>query len=188
MTTDLTDLFRRGVAEFDRRVQAITGDQWSNDTPCTEWNVRELVNHVAAEDLWTPPLLAGRTLEEVGDRFDGDVLGDDPAAVWAAARDDAVAVVADVDPVRRVHTTMGDIPASEYIAQLFADHVVHAWDLARGIGADATLDGELVAHTERMARPHEEMMRSSGVFGDRVQPPAETDPQTRLLALYGRQA
>ena len=59
---------RRGVGE----------DQWGAPTPCADWDVRELVNHVAGEDLWTAPLLEGSTIEEVGDRFDGDLLGDDP--------------------------------------------------------------------------------------------------------------
>ena len=73
--SEIIELYRRAVDEFDRRVSEIGDDQWDDPTPCTDWNVRELVNHVAAEDLWVPPLVDGMTLEEVGDRFDGDVLG-----------------------------------------------------------------------------------------------------------------
>ena len=47
-------------------------------TPCTEWDVRALVNHVLGEIRWAVPLFAGSTIAEVGDRFDGDLLGDDP--------------------------------------------------------------------------------------------------------------
>lgn len=185
--TDIAGLFRRGVEEFDRRVSAVADGQWSNHTPCSEWSVRDLVNHVTAEDLWAPPLLEGRTLAEVGDRFDGDILGDDPKAVWERARDGALSAAADTAGDSPVHTSMGEIQASEYLAQLFSDHVVHAWDLARGIGADDTLDPELVAHCDRLARPYEEIMRSAGVFGETVDTPPGADPQTRLLALYGRQ-
>ena len=90
---DLAQLHRRGAAEFTRRVDAIRDDQWHLPTPCAEWDVRALVNHVTAENLWVPPLLAGRTGPEVGDRFEGDVLGDDPRAAWQASMDAALEAV-----------------------------------------------------------------------------------------------
>ncbi|MEX1288624.1 MAG: maleylpyruvate isomerase N-terminal domain-containing protein, partial [Acidimicrobiia bacterium] len=86
---DALDLYRRAVAEFDRRVAAVPDHRWASPTPCSEWDVRALVNHLVYEDLWAKELLEGRTLDEVGDRFDGDNLGDDPKAAWAAARDSA---------------------------------------------------------------------------------------------------
>lgn len=185
--TDVVDLYVRSIDEFDKRVTEIGDNQWGDPTPCSEWNVRDLVNHVVGEDLWAPHLLEGKTLEEVGDRFDGDLLGDDPVAAWTQARDGAVRAVADTS-AESVHTSFGQIPRDEYLAQLFADHLIHAWDLARAIGADEELDPELVGECYRLALPHEEMMRSSGVFGPRVVPPAGAGPQERLLALYGRRA
>ena len=78
-------ILRRSVEEFGARVSQIHDDQWEAGTPDTEWNVRDLVNHVLAENLWAPPLLAGSTISDVGDRFDGDVLGPDPKGSWLAA-------------------------------------------------------------------------------------------------------
>src|SRR5689334_15822622 len=77
------DLAVTGAAldQFRRHLEATTDEQWKAPTPCSDWDVRTLVNHVVGELLWVPPLLEGRTIAEVGDRFDGDVLGDDPAAV-----------------------------------------------------------------------------------------------------------
>jgi uncharacterized protein (TIGR03083 family) len=83
---DVVALFGRSCREFDRRVAEVGADQWALDTPCTEWNVRTLVNHVTVEDLWVPPLLRGATIEEIGDRFDGDQLGDDPKALRRVLR------------------------------------------------------------------------------------------------------
>lgn len=185
--SEIIELYRRAVDEFDRRVSEIGDDQWDDPTPCTDWNVRELVNHIAAEDLWVRPLVDGMTLEEVGDRFDGDVLGDDPRSTWAAAREAALAA-ADGATDRLVHTSMGQITVGEYLGQLFADHLVHAWDLARAIGADENLDPELVGYCYRQSLPYEEIMKASGVFGDRLQPAPSAGPQQRLLALYGRRA
>lgn len=185
--SEVTDLYVRSLEEFDKRVKAIADEQWADPTPCTDWNVRDLVNHVTGEDLWAPLLLEGKTLEEVGDRFDGDVLGEDPVAAWTRARDGALQAI-EAWSGRPVHTSMGQMPADEYLAQLFADHLIHAWDLARGIGADEELDPDLVGECYRRSLPHEEMMRSSGAFGNRVVAPAGASPQQRLLALYGRRA
>ncbi|WP_238449377.1 maleylpyruvate isomerase family mycothiol-dependent enzyme [Micromonospora sp. 4G55] len=75
---DLLETYRRSLAEFVDRVEQVAPGQWSDPTPCPDWDVRALVNHVVTEDRWTAPLLAGRTVEEIGDRFEGDQLGDDP--------------------------------------------------------------------------------------------------------------
>ncbi len=75
---ELKTLHRRAVEHWAARVAAVTDDQWGDLTPCAEWSVRALVNHVVGEELWSAPLLRGKTVEEVGTQFDGDVLGDDP--------------------------------------------------------------------------------------------------------------
>ena len=185
--SEIVDFFRRAVDEFDRKVGEISEDQWTDPTPCSDWNVRDLVNHVTAEDLWAPLLLEGRTLDEVGDRFDGDVLGDEPKAAWATARDGALAAV-DGSLIDQVHTSMGQIDTDEYLGQLFSDHLIHGWDLARGIGADEELDPELVSLCYRLSLPAADLMQASGLFGRQVVPPAGSGPQVRLLALYGRRA
>ena len=139
------------------------------------------------EDLWAPPLLAGSTIAEVGDRFEGDVLGAEPKAAWAAASAAAVrAVQADGTMDRIVHLSFGDFPGSEYTLQLFADHVIHAWDLARAIGADEHLDDELVASCATWFEAVEEAYRSAGAIAERPPVPGHADAQTLLLARFGR--
>ena len=142
---DVPVLLRRSVEEFGGRIGRIRDDQWEGDTPDTEWNVRDLVSHVLSENLWAPPLFAGSTISEVGDRFDGDVLGTDPHGSWRAASVHALEAADEPGAMdRTVHLSFGDFPGREYAMQLFADHLIHAWDLARAIGADERLDPELV--------------------------------------------
>ena len=86
-------MFGRAVAEFDARVRQIGDHQWQAATPDEDWSVRDLVNHLVGEDLWAPPLLAGSTIAEVGDRFEGDVLGSEPKAAWTVASAAAVRAV-----------------------------------------------------------------------------------------------
>jgi hypothetical protein len=73
----------------------------------------------AGGNLWAPPLLAGSTIAEVGDRFDGDQLGDDPRASWASAAQQSTAAVGDAGALARtVHVSFGDISGEEYVSQL----------------------------------------------------------------------
>jgi uncharacterized protein (TIGR03086 family) len=185
----VADLHRRAVEEFDRRVKAVRDDQWRLPTPCTEWDVRALVNHLVYENRWTPELFAGKTIAEVGDRFDGDLLGEDPKGAWSAAMRPAIHAVQEEGAMERtVHVSWGEISGQEYASQLFADHLIHAWDLARAIGADERLDPALVEACYRHNKPQEEMLKATGLFGDKIEPPEGADLQTRLLAVFGRRA
>ena len=80
-----TDLMANAIDGFEQRLRSVGATEWDATTPCDEWDVRALVNHVVSELLWMPPLLEGKTIAEVGDRFDGDVLGSDPLATYRSA-------------------------------------------------------------------------------------------------------
>ncbi len=180
-------LFRRAADGFGARVDAIPATGWSAATPCDGWDVRALVNHIVGELLWAPPLLAGATIAEVGDRFDGDVLGDDPAAAFHAAAGGAVGAVealGDADPT--VHLSFGDAPASEYLDQLTSDLTIHAWDLATGAGGDTRLDPDLVDAVHAFLAPQADSWRSAGIFGPAVETAGSAPLQDQLLALTGR--
>jgi uncharacterized protein (TIGR03086 family) len=139
--------------------------------------------------LWAPPLLAGSTVAEVGDQFDGDVLGTDPKAAWTVASAEAVrAAEADGAMDRTVHLSFGDFPGRDYALQLFADHLIHAWDLACAIGADEHLDPELVDPCATWFAAVEDAYRSAGAVAERPPVPAGADAQTRLLAQFGRRS
>ena len=178
-------MHRRTVDWWRSCVDTVGDGQWGGPTPCTDWDVRELVNHVTGEDLWTVPLLEGSTIEEVGDRFDGDVLGEDPVASARAAADAAVDAVAGLLPEREtVHLSYGEERAEEYVWQLAADHLIHGWDLAVATGGETRLDPALVAALADWYAPREEMFRRAGVVGDQVA--LNGDAQHDLLARFGR--
>lgn len=182
----LVELFERAVHQCGERVRVI-GDRWSAATPDAEWDVRALVNHLLGENLWAPPLLAGNTIAEVGDRFDGDQLGSDPEAAWAAAAAASIAAVGEEGALARtVHVSFGDISGEEYVSQLTCDHLIHGWDLARAIGSDERLDPELVDFAYGFLAPQVDGWRSAGVFGPPVAVPAGAGRQAELLGLTGR--
>jgi uncharacterized protein (TIGR03086 family) len=180
------EMYRRSVEEFGQRVMAIGAGDWARPTPCSEWTVRDLVRHLVYEELWAPPLLAGATIADVGDRFEGDILGDDPQVAWKEAAAHALAAASPGSLQRTVHLSFGDFPGQEYLGQLTADHVIHAWDLARGIDADDRLDPELVQFVYDFMAPQADQWAAAGVFAPAVDVTADADPQSRLIALSGR--
>ena len=185
----LSDLYARAVDEFDARMQQVTEEQWTDPTPCTDWNVHDLVNHIVNEARWVKPLLDGKTIAEVGDSLDGDLLGEAPIEAWIGARDEELEAVRGLNSLdQEVHVSWGKIPASEYLMQVLMDHAIHAWDLARAIGADEKLDPGLVDFCLGAAKPMEEMLRAAGVYGDKVEVPEGAGPQAELLGLVGRNA
>jgi uncharacterized protein (TIGR03086 family) len=189
MERDIIELHRRAVREFEDRVESIPGDVWSRPTPCLDWDVRALVNHVAGEDRWTVPLLEGKTIDQVGDALDGDLVGAEPRHAAREAMDEAIAAFAAPGVLNRtVHLSFGDAPAEEYAWQLFADHLIHAWDLAAATDGDNRLDPELVDACGEWFGPMEEMYRKAGAIGTRPDLPADADAQARLLAAFGRAA
>jgi uncharacterized protein (TIGR03086 family) len=187
--SELSDLYRRAVDMFGGLVHQVPDDGWKASTPCSDWDVHTLINHLVNEDKWVAPLLAGKTIEEVGDAFDGDLLGADPKKAWEqAAQESVTAVAQDGVEERTVHVSFGEIPGRDYISQVLSDHVIHSWDLARGIGVDDSLDPELVEFVHTYLEPQAEAWRGAGAFGDKVEVPQDADQQTKLLALTGRKA
>ncbi|HTY73345.1 MAG TPA: TIGR03086 family metal-binding protein [Actinomycetes bacterium] len=184
---DAISLIPASAYAVSDRVHQIKDDQWDEDTPCEEWTVRDLVNHLVYEQLWAPHLLRGETIQQVGDRYEGDVLGDDPVGAWDNAMDDALAAWAEVDAEQTVHLSFGDFPASAYADQVLCDLVVHGWDLSRGADLDDDMDPDGVAHSLAFAEANAETLTGSGMFGT-PQKPRSDAAQDRLLALLGRRA
>ena len=181
------ELHRLAVDGFGARVHAITDEQWGAPTPCTAWDVRDLVAHLVGEQLWVGALLRGETIAEVGDRFDGDQLGADPRAAWDRAAADALAAFAAPGALDRiVHLSYGDVPARGYCLEMACDATVHTWDLARAIGASERLEPTLVAAASELVEARFDEFTPSGLFGAPVPAPAGADAQAALLARLGR--
>jgi uncharacterized protein (TIGR03086 family) len=185
---DWLRLHHVAMAEFDVRVHMIPPDHWEASTPCDEWDVHDLVRHNTVENLWVPPLLGGLSVAEVGDAFDGDVLGSDPESVWEGSRREALVAFDGADLDGEVALARGATPTLEYLQERVFDLLVHAWDLARGIGVDETLDDEVVAAVWEWARPMAPMLAALPQY---FEPPVPVDTgadlQTRLLHLTGRE-
>jgi uncharacterized protein (TIGR03086 family) len=184
---DPVELVQATMDSWAQRVRAVKPEQWTLATPCEAWDVRALVNHVVGEDRWAPPLLAGRTIADVGDRFDGDLLGVDPQAAHEEAVVEARAAWSEPGAgVRTVHLSYGDERAGEYAMQLAADHLVHGWDVAAATGQDRTLPGDQVDPVAEWFAERESLYRSAGMIAEPTPLAGGATAQDRLLAAFGR--
>ncbi|MFY1691082.1 TIGR03086 family metal-binding protein [Plantactinospora sp. WMMB782] len=184
---DLLTTYRRTVTDFADRAGEVGPDRWDAATPCADWDVRTLLNHVVGEERWSVPLFGGASLAEVGDRFSGDLLGDDPAGSARDAAEQACRAVSEPGVLdRTVELSAGPTPGREYLYQLLAEHLVHGWDLAVAIGVEPRLDPAGVDECARWFAEHTSMYRDSGLTAPDVPVPPGASAQDRLVAAFGR--
>jgi len=184
---DVRDLFLKASKNYEEAVHQIREDQWHMPTPCTEWDVRALMQHLVNEQLWVPPLLEGKTIEQVGDAFDGDNLGNDPVGAWDDAGQNARAAVEALSDLQQLtHLSFGDFPAQEYLDQTVFDLHIHGWDLRTAIGADTTMDDDLTAYLMPWAEVAMKAYEQVGVTAPPPPIPAGASEQSKILALSGR--
>ncbi len=185
-----TDLELLAVARlgFKRRLERVGPDDWARSTPCTEWDVRQLVNHVVGSDLRYADLLSGgraedfirRRQEETGS---APVLGTDPVEDWARSGAAFDAALRKRGAMERVVDYPSDpLRGRELLENRLVDITIHTWDLARAIDTDDTLDERLVRRclSARMFQPR--------MGGDVGSPgvPGSARLQSRLLRASGR--
>jgi uncharacterized protein (TIGR03086 family) len=150
-------------------------------------DVRALVNHITSGLFWAAELASGTTMAEIGSAYDGDVLGQDPLAAYDRAVTAAVSAFGAPGALDRTCTLpYGDVPGGVFCSHKILDVFIHGWDIARATGQDSTMDADLVETVYAMFKPHEAMLQASGVFGAPVEVPPESDTQTGLLAMLGR--
>jgi len=186
---DLPSLHRSALDFIRPTIAAIAPEQMSLPTPCAGWDVRALLNHLVAGNYWAAELGAGGTIEDVGDRLDGDVLGDDPLEAYdASAKVAADAFDAPGAMQAPCAVSYGPVPGSVYCGHRLIDVLVHGWDLARATSQDTSLDPVLVDDCIEVAEPQRQALLASGAFGSTIIVPANAGAQTRLLAMLGREA
>ncbi len=180
---------RRAGDRFVSTVRLVTDDQWDLPTPCDGWSVRKLVGHVASGCRMAAALGAGGTRNDAIAVLGVDHLGDDPVGSIEAALDAQLDAFAQPDIAGQVFQhPAGDMPGAQVLRFRVGDLVVHRWDLARAIGADETLDADLVEEVWDGITPMLPMIAASGVFGSGPSGDVSADAplQVRLLDAMGR--
>ena len=178
--TDILDQWRTVTAGFTARLEAVSADQWAAQTPCSEFTVKQLVDHVAGAQRMIPKALGA----------EGDIdteIGDDPVADFKKLSAAAEAALSEPGALEKVvPSPMGEAPAAQGLALPVMDLLVHTWDLARATGGDETLPADIVATAHEMLKPMDAMLRN-GVFAAKVEVGDDASPQDQFIAFTGRQ-
>jgi uncharacterized protein (TIGR03086 family) len=174
-------------------VAAVTPDQWDAPTPCSEWTVRRLVNHVVGGNRLVARVLRGEPLpplDQLGRRASVDQLGEDAAAGYRASVDDLLAALREPGVLDRPHTLpAGTLPGPAVVHLRTVETLVHGWDLARATGRPAPFpeelaEGELAFSRDLLGR----LPEGRQPFAP-SRPVADDAPAIdRLAALLGRSA
>ena len=180
----------RSIAEFRSRLEQVGDDHWGLPTPCDEWDVHALVNHVLLGTRMSVDLLQGANGEDLIAGF-GDDLVDraDPIGGYddlTGRMRNLFAQSGGLDGT--VLHPMGEIPRAMCIGFRIGDQTAHAWDLARAIGADEALDPELLDVAWARVQPQGDMIAGSGMFGTGASGAVGDDAplQDRYLDFIGR--
>ncbi len=188
---DPLDALRIARNEFGSRLAQVGDDQWTSPTPCGDWNVSQLVNHIMLGTRMTVQLLDGVSKDEAIAGLGDDLMADcpDPLARFDELADQAHAGFAAAGGLDgTVDHPMGEIPRPMFVGFRIGDYATHAWDLARAIGADETLDPGVVQYLWDDIQPMAATLAETGMFGDGAsgQVPEDAPLQTRYLDVVGR--
>lgn len=171
------------AGRFGELVRAAPAELWDAPAPVQGWTARDVVRHPLT---WLPGfLLGGAGVELPG----GPSVDDDPVAAWQTHADAVQGLLDDPTTAARTLSNpyIGELPLADAVDRFYtADLFQHTWDLARATGQEPELDERRCAELLEGMAQMEEILRSSGQYGPRVDVPAGASAQDRLIGFIGR--
>lgn len=174
--------YRRLAADVTGKIERVPADRWSSQSPCEDWTARDVVGHlVDVHGMFFG--LVGRTLEPGPEDVDTD-----PLRAWVSARDQ---MQRNLDDPRLAGEEFEGLTGRSTFAAavdrfICFDLNIHGWDLARATGLEERIDPDELPRLWATAESFGDAIRSEHVCGPAVDPPADADEQSRLLAYLGR--
>jgi uncharacterized protein (TIGR03086 family) len=183
---DEKELFKRAMAQATKVVSQVSTADYKLSTPDTEWNVRRLLKHMLYELSWTADIVRGATIAEVGDKYDGNLIGGNLTAAWRVAAKAAGQAIDRCDLSMVAHLSYADKTVAEYLKEAASDQLIHSWDLGMAIGQKVDFDPAITQLIYDDTLPNASTMSATGLFAPVVKVADDASLQTKLLALYGR--
>lgn len=183
--SQVVDQIERAVDMTAVIVAGIAADQWDRPTPCADWDVHTLLNHVVGGMRIFAAKLDGI---EPGADHEADWLGADPVGAYekAAAADRAAWRRPDALE-QTVHISLGVLPGPLAAVVHLTEIVVHGTDLAAATGQESLVDEELCGDLlVTMRSMGIDAYRIPGVFDSETRTTEDAPPHRRLLAFLGR--
>jgi uncharacterized protein (TIGR03086 family) len=177
---DVIDALDKSFRHAHDVISRVRSDQYDDETPCREWTVREVLEHIIG-------VVAGLGAAAAGEPPGAFTLGPDPAAQFEEASAAALAAWRRPGVLDElVDGGPGPMPGRVLARINLLDTATHTWDLATATGQPSSLPDE-VANTAleaSLATIGPEIR--AGRFGPEVAAPAGAGPTERLVAFLGR--
>lgn len=181
-------MLSRADEGFEHRLRLVEAGDWERPTPCPEWDVRALVNHVVGGNVRYVMLLHGAPAAEVDATRTVDHLGHDPVAAFVSTAAAVEAAFAEEGALQRTgHHPAGDRTGAELLDMRVLDVAVHGWDLAVAIGADRAIPPDIVDFLLAVPLRLDSARRRGAFAVPGPESPADRSAQARLLHRLGRQ-
>jgi len=167
-------------------LDSVSPDQLDRSTPCTQWTVAQVIDHLVGAQHWARSGMEGVEMTDTGE---GSSAGDFRATFRAAATSSLAAFNVDGALARTVNPGFGDMPAVGLLAMAATDTFTHAWDLAKATGQSTDLDPELAAELLTSARasiPPTFRSEEGSIFGLEQTAPEGATAADQLAAFLGR--
>lgn len=186
---ELLDALKLADDGFDLRVRQIRAGDWNLPTPCAEWDVYRLVNHVVVGGGRYGRLVRGGTRDAFIAERQIDALVDGAVAAWESNARTCREAFAEPGALERtVAFSTGDIPGARLLSIRIVEVAIHTWDLARALRLDESMDARLLAFA-LTAFPENNLPRGAGgvPFFDEPTRGHVSGDLDRLLRLAGRE-
>ena len=182
--SEILERYERITGQFTERVRAVPAGAWDNPSPCEGWTARDVVGHLTE---WIPAFFGSQGVE-----FPPvPSVQDDPVGAWVTVQETVGKALA--DPAfadKQIETPFSKQSLAETVDMIVTGDVfTHTWDLSRATGQSETLDPQqLQRMMSSMGEMPDEVLRADGMFGPKIDVPADADDQTRFLGYVGRRA
>ena len=176
---DLYGAAAKGTSEI---IAGVKSSQLGDSTPCGEWNVQTLIEHLVGGTGIASGSLSGAGPEAPPQGTSHAVAFDAGAAkVLDSAKTPGV-----LD--KTIASPLGDMPGGQLLAAFFMETLIHGWDLAKATGQNTDMPAELAETCYAMFGPKADEWRKSGAFGPRAEVAEDASAQVKLLGALGRRA
>ena len=176
------ELYEAAVAQTRKFVAGVKSDQLGAQTPCGEWNVQKLLEHINDATNYLTGFMGGSKPDIAA--------GQSALATYDAITQAALASVKAAGAMEKKGPGPmgGEMTGAQFTGLIFGDNLIHGWDVAKATGQDTAMDPKLVDACASMLEPTIEGGRSRGAFGPAVQPPPNASAQDKFLGMTGRKA
>jgi uncharacterized protein (TIGR03086 family) len=183
----MIDLLQQAIARNKEIIGNIDDAQLSGSTPCPDFDVKKLVNHLIGANLMMSMAADGQRVEGEAPT---DLIGSDPLASYSSTTDTTVKKFSEDGALERIFPLpFAEIPGQFALGIITMENLVHGWDLAKATGQSPTIPENLAKPIYEMASGmvNDDLRGEGKPFGSAVKVSNDATSSDKLVAWLGRQ-